>query len=211
MDIAVQSRQRPNRRFQSGFGFAPLRNLFQIAKCPPRCPPASTLELQFYYQEQKNFIQARQAERKKMVQHIVAGNPVENKYQHLRKIDGHLRAEIKISRDGLGYQFKLRQIDDNQGCFFVSENSAVLKILDVGSVLDMKYWTADKTRTVKYVTAEINDIAKQNRDPFKGHFKVGLSILKTKSLKRVNPLDGLLKARIEAQGLGREQRAQHGL
>ena len=145
-----------------------------------------------------------------MVQHIVAGNPVENKYQHLRKIDGHLRAEIKISRDGLGYQFKLRQIDDNQGCFFVSKNSAVLKILGVGSVLDMKYWTADKTRTIKYVTAEINDIAKQNHDPFKGHYKVALSILKAKGVKRVNPIDGLLKARIEAEGLSRQQHAQHG-
>ena len=205
MDIAVQYRQRPNRRFQSGFGFAPLRNLFQIAKCPPRCPPASTLEFQFYYQEQKNFIQARQAERKKMVQHIVAGNPVENKYQHLRKIDGHLRAEIKISRDGLGYQFKLRQIDDNQGCFFVSENSAVLKILDVGSVLDMKYWTADKTRRIKYVRAEINNIRKQNHEPFKGHYKVSLSILETKGLKLVNPVDQLLKAPVDVNDANRLQ------
>jgi hypothetical protein len=140
-----------------------------------------------------------------MVQHIVASNPVENKYQDLRKTDSHLRAEIKISRDDLGYQFKLREIDDNQGCFFVSENSSVLKVLDVGSVLDMKYWTADKTRMVKYVTAEINHIAKQNHEPFKGHYKVGLSILKTKGLKLVNSIDGLLKTRIKAQGLGREQ------
>jgi uncharacterized protein YfbU (UPF0304 family) len=151
------------------------------------------------------------AERSKMVQHIMAGNPVENKYQHLRKIDGHLRAEIKISRDGLGYQFKLREIDDNQGCFFLSENSSVLKILDIGSVLDMKYWTADKTRTIKYVTAEINGIAKQSHEPFKGHYKVGLSILKTKGFKRVNPIGGLLKTRLEAQGLGREQSVQHRL
>ena len=154
----------------------------------------------------RNFlIQIGQTERRKMVQHIVASNPVENKYQDLRKTDSHLRAEIKISRDDLGYQFKLREIDDNQGCFFVSENSSVLKILDVGSVLDMKYWTADKTRMVKYVTAEINHIAKQNHEPFKGHYKVGLSILKTKGLKLVNPIDGLLKTRIKAQGLGREQ------
>ena len=146
-----------------------------------------------------------------MVQHIIASNPVENKYQHLRKIDSHLRAEIKISRDGLGYQFKLREIDDNQGCFFISENSSVLKILGIGSVLDMKYWTADKTRTVKYVTAEINGIARQSHDPFKGHYKVGLSILKTNGLKRVNPIGGLLKTRIGAKGSGTEQPAQQRL
>lgn len=146
-----------------------------------------------------------------MVQYIIAGNPIENKYQHLRKIDSHLRAEIKISRDGLGYQFKLREINDHQGCFFINENSSILKILDTGSILDMKYWTADKTRTVKYVTAKINGIAKQSHEPFKGHYKVGLSILKTNGLKQVNPIGGLLKTRIEAKGLGRAQSAPHGL
>ena len=146
-----------------------------------------------------------------MVQHIIGSNPIENKYQHLRKIDSHLRAEIKISRDGLGYQFKLREINDNQGCFFISANSPILKILHTGSILDMKYWTADKTRTVKYVTAKVNDIARQNHKPFKGHYKVGLSILKTKGLKLVNPIGGLLKTRIDAEGLNSVQSAQHGL
>jgi len=132
-------------------------------------------------------------ERKNMVEHIVASNPVENQYLHLRKSDSHLRAEIKISSDDLGYQFKLRQIDDSQGCFFVNKNSSILSLLEVGSVLDMKYWTADKIRRVKSVRAEVNTIAKQNHEPFKGHYKVRLSILKTTSLKLVNPLDQLLK------------------
>jgi hypothetical protein len=56
----------------------------------------------------------------------------------------------------------------------------------------MKYWTADKVRRVKSVRAEINNISKQNHEPFKGHYKVSFSILKTKSLKLVNPLDQLL-------------------
>jgi len=128
-----------------------------------------------------------------MVEHIVASNPVENQYLHLRKSDSHLRAEIKISSDDLGYQFKLRQIDDHQGCFFVNKNSSILSLLEVGSVLDMKYWTADKIQRVKSVRAEVNTIAKQNHEPFKGHYKVRLSIMKTKSLKLVNPLEQLLK------------------
>ena len=128
-----------------------------------------------------------------MVQHIVASNPVENQYLHLRKSDSHLRAEIKISSDDLGYQFKLRQIDDHQGCFFVNKNSSILSLLEVGSVLDMKYWTADKIQRVRSVRAEVNTIAKQNHEPFKGHYKVRLSIMKTKSLKLVNPLEQLLK------------------
>ena len=136
-----------------------------------------------------------------MAQHLITSNRFANKYRHLRKADGHLRAEIKISRNDLGYQFKLQEIDEHQGSFFISENSAVLNILNVGTVLDMKYWTAEKTRLVKYVSAQISNISRQQHEPFKGHYKVGLSILKTKGLKRVNPADRLLKARAEAEAL----------
>ncbi|MBT8331228.1 MAG: hypothetical protein KJP06_02765 [Deltaproteobacteria bacterium] len=136
-----------------------------------------------------------------MVQHIIGGNRFDNKYRHLKKTDGHLRAEIKISCNDLGYQFKLQEIDDQQGCFFINANSAVLNILDVGTVLDMKYWTAEKIRLVKYVRAQIKNITRQKHEPFKGHYKVGLSILQMKGLKRVNPTDRLLKARAEAEAL----------
>ena len=140
-----------------------------------------------------------------MVQRIIASNPVENQYLHLKKTDSHLRAEIKISSDDLGYQFKLRQIDDKQGCFFINKNSSVLKLLEIGSVMDMKYWTADKIRRIKYVRAEINNITKQIHEPFKGHYKVSLSILKTKSLKLVNPVDKLLKAPLDVNDVNRPQ------
>jgi hypothetical protein len=140
-----------------------------------------------------------------MVQHIIASNPVEDKYQHLRKSDSHARAEIKISSNDLGYQFKLRQIDDKQGCFFVNKNSSILNLLEAGSVLGMKYWTTDKTKKVKHVRAEINNITKQNHEPFKGHYKVNLSILKIKSLKLVNPLDELLKTHLDVNNVNRSQ------
>ena len=136
-----------------------------------------------------------------MAQHVIASNRFDNKYRHLRKADGHLRAEIRISRNDLGYQFKLQEINDHQGCFFINENSAVLNILDVGTVLDMKYWTAEKIRLVKYVRAQIKNITRQKHEPFKGHYKVGLSILQMKGSKRVNPTDRLLKARAEAEAL----------
>ena len=136
-----------------------------------------------------------------MAQHVIASNRFENKYRHLRKADGHLRAEIRISRNDLGYQFKLQEINDHQGCFFINENSAVLNILDVGTVLDMKYWTAEKIRLVKYVRAQIKNITRQKHEPFKGHYKVGLFILQMKGSKRVNPTDRLLKARAEAEAL----------
>jgi hypothetical protein len=55
------------------------------------------------------------------------------------------------------------------------------------------------------------DKAMTRHDPFKGHYKVGLSILKTNGLKRVNPIGGLLKTRIGAKGSGREQPARQRL
>ena len=136
-----------------------------------------------------------------MAQHVVVKNRFENKYQHLKKADSYFRAEIKISRNDLGYQFKLQEIDEHQGCFFVRDNSAVLGMLNVGAVIDMKYWTAQKTRRVQYVSAQISNITRQNHEPFKGHYKVGLSILQTKDLKVVNPVDRLLKARADADAM----------
>jgi hypothetical protein len=140
-----------------------------------------------------------------MVQRIIASTPIENQYLHLRKTDSHLRAEIKISSDDLGYQFRLRQIDENRGCFFVNKNSSVLKLLDIGSVMDMKYWRADKTRKINHVRAEINNITKQNHEPFKGHYKISLSILKTKDLKLVSPAAQLLKAPFDVNDTNRSQ------
>jgi hypothetical protein len=210
MVIAAPSARGRRQRFQSEYEFASLRNLFQLSALMPAGQHSgytflfSGFHTAFHNKDLNCGRMVKKhwnKERCKMVQHVTTDNPFENKYQHLRKIDGHLRAEIKISTEGLGYQFKLREIDDNQGFFFVSENSSVLKILDIGSVLEMKYWTADKTMTVKYVTAQINGIAKRSHAPFKGHYKVGLSILKTKDLKRVNPIGGLLKTRIETAGL----------
>ena len=131
-----------------------------------------------------------------MVQRIIASNPVENHYLHLRKTDRHLRAEIKASNDDPGYQFRLRQLDDNQGYFFVNKNSSVLKLLDIGSVMDMKYWTADKIRKIKYVRAQIINITEQNHEPFKGHYKISLSILRTKGLKPGAPLDKFLSVSV---------------
>ena len=104
-----------------------------------------------------------------MAQHLITSNRFENKYRHLRKADGHLRAEIKISCNDLGYQFKLQKIDEHQGSFFINENFAVLNILNVDTVLDMKYWTVEKTRIVKYVSAQIKNITRQQYEPFKGH------------------------------------------
>ena len=52
-DIAasfMQMDKRTSQSSQSGFEPAPLRNLCQLAKYPPRCPPASTLDVQFYFQ-----------------------------------------------------------------------------------------------------------------------------------------------------------------
>ena len=125
------------KRFQSEDVSASLRNLFKLSALMPAGQHFRHTFLfsgfdTFFHHNNSNCAEMvlknhLNAERSKMVQHITAGNPVENKYQHLRKIDNHLRAEIKISSDGLGYQFKLREIDDNQGCFFCQRKFPGLK------------------------------------------------------------------------------------
>ena len=40
----------------------------------------------------------------------------------------------------------------------------------------MKYWTAGKTKTIKFAKAKVKNITKQNQEPLDGHYLVYLSI-----------------------------------
>jgi hypothetical protein len=105
-------------------------------------------------------------------------NTFEKKYQTLKKADDFYRAEIKLSKFDLIYQLKLRELNGNEACFLIKKDSAIFNKLKVGKVLEMKYWTAGKINTIKFVTAKIENITKQNQELFNSHYLVYLSIPK---------------------------------
>jgi hypothetical protein len=75
------------------------------------------------------------------------------------------------------YQFKLKDVSENGACFMVKEDSAILEYLEVGLLLDMRYYSEDKKEPSEIFRSEIKHITKATEKPYKGHCMVGVMIL----------------------------------
>ncbi len=86
---------------------------------------------------------------------------------------------VQFSKDELEaeYQFKIRNISKKGMCILVREDSHVMEHLQVGDILDMKFYPLDESDPIVKSKTEIRHIQKDDQGRFKGHFLVGLSIL----------------------------------
>ncbi len=75
------------------------------------------------------------------------------------------------------YLFKLKEVSSNGACFMVKEESAILKHLKVGQVLNMRYHTDDEMEPSQVFRSEIKHITKALENPYKGHYAVGIRLL----------------------------------
>ncbi len=78
---------------------------------------------------------------------------------------------------GYFYQFKIRDVSTLGLCILVDENSKVLKHLQVGDVLEMKYYLSESMGTTETFKTEIRHITKDADKRFKGHYQIGLELL----------------------------------
>ncbi len=86
--------------------------------------------------------------------------------------------EFKVTDLGHLYQFKLWNTSSRGLCVLVREDSEVLKSLEVGKVLDMKYYTTDFSLPPEKLKTQIKHITKEDQGRFRGHYMVGLLALK---------------------------------
>jgi hypothetical protein len=76
------------------------------------------------------------------------------------------------------YQFKLYPHSNLNGAYvLINENSEILKHFNPGGKINMLYYPKETDATAEYFETQISDIAKKEQGPFKGHFKVALSIV----------------------------------
>lgn len=103
----------------------------------------------------------------------------ESIYQHL---NGTLSkryhcVEMKPAKELPIYQFKLYRVPDNQGAvLFVKPDSKIMDYLKTNTVLDMKYLPVDHDSRFRLLPTQIRGISKENNGPFRGHYKVDISI-----------------------------------
>jgi cell division septation protein DedD len=111
-----------------------------------------------------------------MIKNSIVQNTLKKKYHSLKKADDYYRAEIKLSESDLSYQLKLKELNGNEVCFLIKEDSSIFNKLEVGNVLEMKYWIAGKTKTQKFTKAKVKNITEHNQGLLNGQYLVYLSI-----------------------------------
>jgi len=85
---------------------------------------------------------------------------------------------VELSFAGLPftYKFKIWNLSSKGTCIVVRNDSAVLKEIKVGDVLEMKYYTADTPDLPRCLGTQIKHITKDEGGRFKNHTLVGLQI-----------------------------------
>jgi hypothetical protein len=84
--------------------------------------------------------------------------------------------EFKTSESDALNQFNLLDVSSKGLCFVVDEDSVVLKDLNVGGILKMKYYPPVSSGGAEYLMTEIRHITKADQEGFKGQCFVGLLI-----------------------------------
>ncbi len=91
--------------------------------------------------------------------------------------EGLYSVEINLGGSIPIYQFKLRDISASGACILIREDSPILKHLKVGQILNMKYYSTDKSNPTEYFKSEIMHITKTDSGRLKGHYLVGVLVV----------------------------------
>ncbi len=85
--------------------------------------------------------------------------------------------EIHTLKTTFVYQFKIWNISSRGMCLLVRNDSNFLNKVDVGEILDAKYYPADLSWPPHVHRTKIMHISKADHKQFKDHFFVGLMIV----------------------------------
>jgi hypothetical protein len=86
-------------------------------------------------------------------------------------------AEIRLTGVPV-YEVKLLNISTSGSCILIKEDSLLVNYLKVRRNLMVKYYLEDREKSTEVFGAEVKYITKATEGQFKGHYLVGLAILK---------------------------------
>ena len=105
----------------------------------------------------------------------------ERRFELRTKPEKYHSVEFKIPESNCLYQFKIWNVSSKGSCLLVRDDSDVLKKIEVGDVFDMKFYPADLFQPPEMLKTKIIHMNPENQGRFKGHYLVGLLILKIQS------------------------------
>jgi hypothetical protein len=100
-----------------------------------------------------------------------------NKHESINLLDKYFSVQFSIGSMEPTYLFKLRYDSLNGLFILVGEDSAVMKHLKTGVIVDMKYNTVESSNSTKPLKTLIRDISKIPQRGLMNHFFVGLYII----------------------------------
>lgn len=107
----------------------------------------------------------------------MTNNGLEKRSEPRTELEKYHSVEFKVQEQGNLYQFKIWNLSAKGMCLLVRDDSEILSDLEVGRVLDMKYYTTDFSQPAEALKTEIKHITKEEEGRFKGHVLVGLLVL----------------------------------
>ena len=94
-----------------------------------------------------------------------------------RKIaDTKYSAIVRISGVPI-YQLKLKDISQRGTCLIAKEDSAILRHLEIGQELEMRYHYRNGPRSEVNYMSEIRHVTRADEGRYKGHFFIGTRIV----------------------------------
>jgi hypothetical protein len=115
-----------------------------------------------------------------MAEEVSAKHPSDRRAEPRHQLHRFHSVEMKLASLPI-YLFKLVDVSANGACFIVKEGSDILKHLNVGQMLNMRYHAKDETERSEEFKSEIKHITKALKKPYKGHYLVGI-ILREKQI-----------------------------
>ncbi len=114
-----------------------------------------------------------------MTEKSTHGSGREQRLSHRRYLDMFHSVELSIGGMPYCYQFKLRDRSEKGMCVLVQESSKIMPYLNIGDILDVKFWPSDKAVPPEKLKTQIRHITKTPTNSSVGHFYVGLMVVET--------------------------------
>ena len=102
--------------------------------------------------------------------------------QNSRGTKEYYSAEFKLNHPRVFYQFKIRKSMTEPLFAVVKEGSKALENIKEGDVINMRYYSLDKTVPAELLDTRIKYITKDSTTGFKDHYVIGLDIENGKEL-----------------------------
>jgi hypothetical protein len=107
--------------------------------------------------------------------------PEERRSEERRPADPLCRAIVRVSGIPV-YEFPLKDVSRKGTSFAVAEDSAILRHVKVGRILEIRYAYPDKPKSAVLYRSEVRHITRVDRGPLKGHYLVGVRIVSELSI-----------------------------